>query len=41
MTNSSKDDIDILAYKSASKYEENKSSAKKSRAKLVKVVTGV
>ena len=41
MTNSSKDDIDGLALKSASKDEENKSSAKKSRAKLVKVVTGL
>jgi hypothetical protein len=41
LTNSSKDEIDMLAYKSASKDEENKSSAKKSRAKKVKVVTGV
>jgi hypothetical protein len=31
----------MQAYKSASKVEENKSSAKKSRAKLVKVVTGL
>lgn len=31
----------MLAYKSASKDEENKSSAKKSRPKKVKVVTGV
>jgi hypothetical protein len=41
LTNSSKDEIDMLAYKSASKDEENKSSAKKSRPKKVKVVTGV
>ena len=31
----------MRAYKSASKDEENKSSAKKSRKKLVKVVTGL